>query len=284
MNKLKFTVIGGDLRSAFACRYLKEKGFEADTFLLDDAPVLSDDEKRDAFPYSDCYILGLPAADEHALISAPLSRRSLSVKDFFSLVPKNSHVSGGLLSGEFYELAKEKNIRLSDYYRSEELQIKNSVPTAEGAIEIAMREMPMTLAGSNVLIIGYGRIARALIPMMTSLGAFVSVSTRNPDSLAWCSVSGCEPIAPSELDKKIGSFDLIINTAPARVLEGDILDCISSDALIIDLASRPGGVDIKAASLKGLHVIWALGLPGKCAPVTAGRIIAGTVLNIINGR
>lgn len=284
MNKLKFTLLGGDLRSAFACRYIKEKGFDADTFLLDDAPVLSDSEKRDAFPYSDCYILGLPASDEHSLISAPLSRRSLSVKDFFTLVPKNSIVAGGLLSGEFYDLAKEKNIRLHDYYDSEELQIRNSVPTAEGALEIAMREMPVTVSGSRVLIIGYGRIARALIPMLSSLGSFVSVSTRNPDSLAWCSVSGCEPIFPSELKDKIGSFDLIINTAPARVLEGDILDLIKQDSLIIDLASRPGGVDIKSASLKGLHVIWALGLPGKCAPVTAGRIIAGTVLNIVNGR
>lgn len=284
MKNLKFTLLGGDLRSASACVYLNEKGYRADAFLLDDAPLLPDEFKRDAFPVSDCYILGLPASSDSLLINTPLSGRSLSVRDFFSLIPEKSIVFGGLLSEDFYALAREKNITAKDYYASEELQIRNSVPTAEGAIEIAMRELPITLCESKALVIGYGRIAKALVPMLKALNANTSVSTRSSESLAWCSVSGTNAFPLGELKDRISEFDLIFNTAPAKVLEGDILCGISPDAVIIDLASRPGGVDLREASLLGLKVIWALGLPGKCAPVTAGRIIAGTVLNLINGR
>lgn len=284
MKNLKFTLLGGDLRSASACVYLNEKGYRADAFLLDDAPFLPDSLKRDAFPVSDCYILALPASSDSVLINSPLSERSLSVRDFFSLIPEKSIVLGGLLSEDFYALAREKNVIVKDYYLSEELQIRNSVPTAEGALEIAMREMPITLSESKALVIGYGRIAKALVPLLKALGADTSVSTRSSESLAWCSVSGIDAFPLSELKERIGEFNLIFNTAPARVLEGELLYSISPDAVIIDLSSRPGGVDLKKASLLGLKVIWALGLPGKCAPVTAGRIIAGTVLNLINGR
>lgn len=284
MKKNKLTFIGGDLRSAYACRYLSEKGFDADIFLAENANQISDNLKRDAFPYSDCYILGVPALDEHFLINAPLSERSLSLKDFFHLIPKHSFVTGGLLTSDFLSLAKENGITAADYFCSEELKIKNAVPTAEGALEIAIRETPVTLSDSHILLIGYGRITKALIPMLRALGARVSVCTRNPDSLIWCSVSGCEPVTYGELNEKIGSFNIIFNTAPKRVLSGDTLTCVSRDALIIDLASRPGGVDLNEASKNNLRVIWALGLPGKCAPVSAGKIIADTVLHIIDGR
>jgi len=40
-------------------------------------------------------------------------------------------------------------------------------------------------------------------------------------------------------------------------------------------------VDFDAAKELGIKVIWALSLPGKVAPVTAGEIIKGTVINIL---
>ena len=53
---------------------------------------------------------------------------------------------------------------------------------------------------------------------------------------------------------------------------------------MIDLASKPGGVDFEAAKRLGVRVIWALSLPGKVAPITAGEIIKDTVLNILKER
>ena len=52
--------------------------------------------------------------------------------------------------------------------------------------------------------------------------------------------------------------------------------------MIVDLASKPGGVDFEAARKMGIKVIWALSLPGKVAPDTAGDIIGKTIINILD--
>ena len=59
------------------------------------------------------------------------------------------------------------------------------------------------------------------------------------------------------------------------------LAALKEGALVIDLASRPGGVDPNAAAALGVRVIWALSLPGKVAPVTSGRYIKDTVYHIM---
>ncbi len=284
MKPTKFTILGGDLRSVSACNYIIEKGYGANTYLLDNAPLLSDDLKCESLPLSDVYILGIPSSSDGILINAPLSKNSMSLVDFFNFIKKGSIVTGGLLSNEIYAMAQNKDIKVIDYYSSEELQIKNAVPTAEGALEIAMRETALTISDTKSLIIGYGRIAKALAPMLKALGSDVYISSKNPSSLAWSAVSGYKPIHLSDLSGTLSYYDLIFNTVPVKIILENELREIKKDALVIDLASRPGGVDMEKASQIGVRVIWALGLPGKCAPVSSGRIIADTVLNSVCGR
>ena len=83
------------------------------------------------------------------------------------------------------------------------------------------------------------------------------------------------------LDESLCAYDLVVNTAPARVLDAARLAQLEPDCLVIDLASRPGGVDMEAAARLGVRVIWALSLPGKVAPVTAGRILRDTICHIL---
>ena len=77
---------------------------------------------------------------------------------------------------------------------------------------------------------------------------------------------------------------MIFNNCSAVILNEKCLNQIKNDALIIDLASKPGGVDFDTAGKLGLKVVWALSLPGKIAPVTSGEIIACTILNILKER
>lgn len=65
------------------------------------------------------------------------------------------------------------------------------------------------------------------------------------------------------------------------ILDQEHLLALSDHALIIDLASNPGGVDFDAASAMGRRVIHALSLPGKVAPITAGDMIKDTICNIL---
>ena len=60
-----------------------------------------------------------------------------------------------------------------------------------------------------------------------------------------------------------------------------MLCAVKSESLLIDLASKPGGVAFDAARELGVRTIWALSLPGKTAPISAGEIILETIENCL---
>ena len=159
--------------------------------------------------------------------------------------------------------------------------IPNAVPTAEGAIEIAIAETPFTIHGSKSLVLGYGKIGKILSKDLYALGAQTYVEARKYADLAMIEGHGYEPLPLDNLKDHIHDFDIIFNTIPSLILDDEILAKVKKDALIIDLASKPGGIDFDAAKSYGLKVIWALSLPGKIAPVSSGAIIKDTIMNII---
>ena len=158
----------------------------------------------------------------------------------------------------------------------------DAVPTAEGAIQIALEELPITLQGARVLVIGYGRLGRTLAPRLAGLGARVSVSAHLRADLAWIEAEGYGVEHTGQLKGWLCGYDLVVNTVPARVLDEETLRDLKPGCLVIDLASKPGGVDFEAARRLGVRAIWALSLPGKTAPVTAGRAIRTAIYNILN--
>ena len=187
----------------------------------------------------------------------------------------------GKYSSRIEELAKKSGIKTTDYYDREEFKISNAVPTAESALAIAINEVPVTILGTTVLVMGYGRIGKTLCGMLKALGAKVYASARKCTDFAWIENNGCIPVHTDNIGNIISECKIIFNTIPKTVLGCEMLSRVSKDALIIDLASKPGGVDFELAKKAGINVIWALSLPGKTAPVSAGEILSDTILNIL---
>ena len=121
----------------------------------------------------------------------------------------------------------------------------------------------------------------ALAPRLRALGARTWVAARSYPQRAMAQGMGLEAEGLERLGGWLCSFDLVVNTVPAPVLGIEELAAMKEGALIIDLASRPGGVDMASAAALGVRVIWALSLPGKVAPVTSGRYIKETVYHIM---
>jgi len=71
---------------------------------------------------------------------------------------------------------------------------------------------------------------------------------------------------------------------PALLFDRRVLSALPAEAVVIDLASKPGGVDFTAAGELGVKTIWALSLPGKVAPISSGETIKDTILNILDER
>ena len=144
--------------------------------------------------------------------------------------------------------------------------------------------MPVTIHRSRCLVIGFGRIGKLLSLRLQALGALVTVSARKPADAALIRALDMQSDVTGPFARGLGGYDLIVNTVPALVLGEAELEQTRLDSLILDLASKPGGVDQKAARTLGRQVIHALSLPGQVAPATAGYLIRDTILDYLRAR
>lgn len=109
-------------------------------------------------------------------------------------------------------------------------------------MQIAMEELPITLHSARVLVIGYGRVGKLTAHRFASLGARVSVAARSFADLAWAEAMGYGVEQTTRLAGWLCGYDLVVNTVPTCVLGEKELRDLKKGCLIIDLASKPGGV------------------------------------------
>lgn len=276
-------VVGGDLRQVKLAELLIQDGHTVQTYAMERRPepqTLPGSDTLRGIERADGVILPLPMTAERGMLNAPLSDHRIPIQTVLDAMTEGQILCAGRVGPELAQQAEARGLILRDYFAREELKIKNAVPTAEGAIQIAMEELPTTLYGTRVLVIGYGRIGKLLAHRLKGMGARVTVSARKYEDLAWIESYGYCSEHTDQLDGWLGGYQLVINTVPARVLDGARLRDLDPGTLVIDLASKPGGVDVQAAAEQGIKVIWALSLPGKVAPVTSGRIIRDTIYHI----
>ena len=321
-KKPKLAIIGGDARQLIAAARLLDAGWDVNLYGFSGEDVhdstvdslccscctakpheflknladgsVSDcgtvcESLEDAIYECSAVILPLPASVDGVHVSIQLGgRQRVALTNLISMMNAVGIklLFAGKLQSEMRALAMKQGIDVFDYYERDEFAIANAVPTAEGAIEIAMHELPTTLDGSSALVIGNGRIGKVLARLLAALGVTVTVSARKPADFALIRTEGHRAANTEKLAElfSVRRFDMIFNTVPHRVLNRGELSLIPPGTLIVDLASKPGGVDSKEAAKLSHNVIWALSLPGKVAPVTSGHIIADTILSGLDDR
>ena len=283
---LNIWVVGGDQRQASMAALMAEDGHTVHTFALDrlaePIPEVRAEDRLDGAALADCVVLPLPAAGEGGLLNAPLSAADHPLDAVLDALRPGQAICAGRVTAGLRAMAEARGLALHDYFAREELAVANAIPTAEGAIQIAMEELPITLHGARVLVIGYGRLGRLLTHRLAALGARVSAAARAWADLAWIEALGYGVEHTGQLKGWLCAYDLVINTVPAPVLDREALADLKPGCLVLDLASKPGGVDLDGARALGVRAIWALSLPGRVAPVTAGRSVKNTVYNILH--
>lgn len=288
MNDRTFLIAGGDLRQTYLAASLARQ-FRVYTVGFDKGAPLS----KDILPLDgllslkervDTIVLPLPASSDGVTVRTPFSGQMLTLDSLPVHLKPGGLVLAGRVDDHLRSLFADVAAEVIDYFDREELAVLNAIPTAEGALQIAMEELPVTIFGLHVLLTGFGRISKALARMLVALGASVTVAARRFDDLAWARIYGCKTLHLPETDSSFGEYDLIINTVPAMLLNERRLALLKKGALVIDLASKPGGVDFDTARRLGVKTIWALSLPGKVAPVSSGEIIADTIRNLLRER
>jgi dipicolinate synthase subunit A len=187
----------------------------------------------------------------------------------------------GSISQEITEMIEDNNIKIIDVMKNEELVILNTIATAEGAIESAISNTDIILHKSNVLILGFGRVAKTLAVKFTGLSANVTCSARKTQDLAWIKTYGYNALNINTLGKELSKFDIIINTVPHMILGPNELQYVRKDCLLMDVSSKAGGMDEQYIYEIGFHMVWALALPGKVAPKTTAEFIKNTIYEIL---
>lgn len=263
----KILVAGGDKRQLYAAEKLAALlPWQVDTIGLSKSDVQSSvcSICEETFPHTVKYdALVLPVMPVGTPMEVPVSDggEALSVQMLLQHAAPGAVLFCGRCSDTLQAACQSAGVEPVDYLEREEFCLGNAVPTAEGAIQIAMEQLPCTLYGANVLVTGGGRIGMALASRLTGLGAKVYVCARRCETRAFAAMLGYAAYPMEMLETLTPKMQVVMNTVPKMVINEAVLEHLPEDVLIIDLASKPGGVDFAAAKSRGISVVWALSLP-----------------------
>ncbi len=255
----------------FAAREFCENGFASSAFGFElarsECGDIMAESAREALAGADFAVLPPVVSRDGENVYAPLSRGKIP---FSGLCFGDATVFTGVF-------CPKTDAKARCYAEREAFAVRNAVPTAEGALKIAMEQTCESICGMRTCVLGFGRIGAVLTKNLLALGACVDVFARRSEARALASSFGAQAYGFDSLPVKIGLYDCIFNTVPQRIAGEGVLSHIKAGVPFIELASAPGGADEALARTLGVKFVPAGGLPGKIMPKGAGKIIYETI-------
>lgn len=279
LKGIRVAMLGGDRRELELARGLLAAGAEVRLVGLPADGVAGAQQAPDmkaAVRWAHAVIMPMSGFDRDGNVATPLMP-DVTIRFDASLltdIGPNKPLFIGVLPKTASAVAGTYGVRVVEWTAFDEIAIANSIPTAEGAIQLAMEKLPITIHGAKTLVIGFGRCGLTLARLLKAMGSRVGVVARQPGDRARAREMGLHPWSPASLADAVRDQDVIYNTAPAVVLTGAVLERTPEDVLIVDIASAPAGTNFEAAKRLRRRALHVLGIPGKVAPLTAGRILA----------
>lgn len=287
LTGMQIAIIGGDARQLEIIRKLIELdaklsliGFEQ----LDHAFTGAVKEKMDDFDFSivDAIILPVPGINLDGQIETIFSNEKVILtEEIIERTPQHCTIYSGISNSYLNGITKKTNRRLVKLFERDDVAIYNSIPTVEGTIMLAIQHTDFTIHGSNIAVLGLGRVGMSVARTFSALGAKVKVGARKSEHIARITEMGLTPFLLTELENNVGDTDIFINTIPFPIVTASVISKMPPHTLIIDLASKPGGTDFRYAEKRGIKAILAPGLPGIVAPKTAGQILANVLSKLL---
>lgn len=258
MGKYHFLVLGEEMRQKYLTSMLRGQGHE----------VME----------AEVYLPGY-----HDAILLPIPQTAKYLEKIADKLQKGQTVYGCNFPIELRKDCEEKGIRFVDYMKVDGVASRNAVATAEGAIAEALQMGRVSIQESRILVLGYGTCGAVLADKLMAWKAKVTVAERKEMKRECARTYGCQAISFEKLPEEIGQFDIIFNTVPARVLTECHLNRVKCGVVIIDIASKPGGVDFDYCRKENISAKLCLGLPGKYAPISAAGILMEVIIKTILG-
>ncbi len=265
MNNGRLLFIGGDKRRLYTEKYLVSKGYEAVGYEKNPTEFFK------AIKEKSVIILPLPFSRDGENINIDKNYKGMSVDELLSHIKKGDKIIGGMLSEDFKSQAEKCGAQCFDYY-SEDMIEENAELTADAVFDV-LSDRDIDIFKMKTAVTGFGRTAKALAKRLYEKGVDFSVAARSEKAKTDAVSMNYKYVKLSDFTQEINEFDIIINTVPALILNESLLRKAKSNAIIVDIASAPFGVEESVARKCPLTLIRALGLPGKYYPEKAGELI-----------
>lgn len=271
----RFLILGGDPRQLYLARILRQESHQVSLYYENTSPAFS---LKEAMGDSHIILCPVPFTKDGITIFSHNKLEGLELETFLKLLDKGHVLFGGNVPAAVVERCHALSVPWFDFMKMEDVACKNAVVTAEGAVAEAISLSHINLRGSRCLVTGWGRCAQALAGTLKGMDAHVTIAGRDMKKTSHAYCWGLDVAVLEHLEGCIRKYNFIFNTVPAMVINASLAERMNPEAVVIDIASAPGGVDFDACRRCGVKAKLCPGLPGIYSPMTSARILCSAVL------
>ena len=171
-------------------------------------------------------------------------------------------VIGGAFTDKWIEYLQQHKISYFDLMKDENVVQKNAHITAEATVAEILKYSAYSIYGQKIIVCGYGRCGKSVADLLAAMGAKVTILARSAKARQMARGNGHEAVDFSYGPEEVYGARTIVNTVPAQVIREPMIQEMHKDTVIIDIASRPGGVDLVAAERQEIKSSGSIGTAG----------------------
>ncbi len=212
--------------------------------------------------YKRVLLLPIPTTRDKKYITGT----EISLSEAASLADNDTLAVGYAIPDELGRLLCARGANIYDASLDEDFLIENADITANGAVGRILTGFEKDISELSVGVVGFGRIGKRMVSLLLFFGADVRVYTgREAVVMELCEAGVACELLDSLCD--FSSLDLLVNTAPAKIMSEEKLFSLPASVRVMDLASGRNFPECE-------RVLKLASVPDAMYPKTAGGIYA----------
>ena len=234
---------------------------------------------QEAISKSYIIVTGIPVSKDKEFLTGEYTNLKLKLNEFF-LKLKNNFLISGMIPEKYEKIIIENKNCMLDLLKDESYTIANAKITVEGIIKYLIENTKISIFNSKILVLGYGRIGKILCNVLKNFSENIYCMPNDVIEMELLKANAINVILNDNLEKFLEKFEIIINTVPKLILTEKKLNLTNKEVFILDVASKPGGIDRDFAEKNNINYLWKLGIPAEISPVACAQKIKEMIYKI----
>lgn len=251
---MKFILYLKDKRIVYVQEYLNSKGYETQEFNQNNLTKITQGDV--------------------VILSPAFKWNETLVND----MPGSITIFGGAIAPEFKTIFENKNIKYLNIMLNEDFVLKNATLTAEGMLCDLILNTPSSMYEQNILIIGSGRVAKAVGYLFLKLGLNFDFAMRNEKEYNLTKLFAKKCYLGEEYKEHLKDYDVVINTVPAVIFTQEDTNKFKKGCYVFELASKQC---LEGVKTQNLNYVLCPALPSKYTAKSAANLIIELVDNYL---